>query len=207
MINIWSSGLYRNHDDHEKWAEHHRLKANHHSIKKFLQDNSIDHRIRSEVGFNVFINDQDAIKYLLDNHGDILNYVSGPVSEEHVEQVQQNNKIEVRRELFFKRYRYRMTYLSTDQFIQTGVQQIADILSDSKAYRWNSNFSQALAISRRADSIPVNTYGRLTRFSRWNRCSIYLENDDDYFQIKLMCNIAPFSEAHAVLIDELDIDK
>jgi len=201
FINVWSSGLYKHHEDTVGWQQYYRLKKLHTEITDYLLENKIDYRLRREVNFSVFINDIDVIKYLLDRYRHILTYVAGPVNEHHAEQIKNNTKISVRKDLFHKKYRYKLTYLANADFVGTGALQIADILESGESdYKLSRNFERVLGLHGRR----YGTNNRNYRVSAWDRCTVYLTDEVDYLQIKLMCGTSPVTDQQAMLISEVE---
>ena len=220
-IQLWTlfgfrhGGGYSITNNEDRREDMNKLRNVHKKITQFLDSNKIDYRLRRESKFHVYLNDTDIAIKLIKRFRLFLIDVHGPANEVQRDTMKNNCKILVRDNLFYKKYRYKIIWPGSTEIVDGGAEHIYDILKtlDEDSYRLSDNFRIAANITgttsrtRYASYISRQLTSGWRRLYDWHRVTIYLKDETDYLQIKLMTPYKTLEELEVVTQDEIDSDK
>lgn len=181
-----------------------QMRAKQKCITDFLDTHGADYRTRREKRFNIYINDNDMIMRVMRKWPDMMVCLEGPSSDVHLEKMEHNVKIVVKKQLYYKKYRYKVAYKTTRDFIVNVVPTIINFRETTMENREHMKLSNNFY--RLTDSLSPSSIRRNTIYP-WNSASVYLKDENDYVMYKLFVGGDPFEEHEVVTIDELENDK
>ena len=140
-------------------------------------------------GLNVYTENEHDVRMLLNNYNTEIKQLYAPMNETHV-MVHNERTKELRQNLFYKKYRYKLEYYGTSKFKES-VEGVAGCMPNDSTIKYSKNTRQCINES--------DWYIR-----SWNICSIYFEYETDWLTFKMMCDERPLRIVEAVLFSEVD---
>lgn len=144
------------------------------NIKKWLLDNSIQHRTRLDwysinqktvdLTLGIFFSDESAYRHFLDNYSDDIKWVSKPINSTHQELLLNKTEIEFKEKLYYKNFRYKILFKSRWQR-----ERRAELINEIKQLVDQKQHGKKL------DYFLINNWSP----------SIYLKCDNDVVMFKL----------------------
>lgn len=157
----------------------------------FARSKGVGYAVRHSIwhGLNVYTLNEHDVRMMLNNNAAEIKTLYMPMNEAHSELHDERSK-EVRRNLFYKKYRYKLEYNGTAKFKES-VEGAAGCMPDDDTVKFSKNTRQCLN--------EKDFYVR-----QWNICSIYFEYESDWLTFKMMCSETPLKVVEAVLFSEVD---
>src|SRR6056297_558937 len=201
------------------------------SIREFVDRlPEVEYKSRMGGENNLFyLRDPEIVMILIDRYGDVINSVTGPVSEDHQEIIDDRN-IVMREKLYYDQYRYVLEFPFCEDFVPAAT-MILDYLNDFGRDRWRASrldlcvkHFQHHAANGNASPIsitprtfagrhvrrkPVVIGGTGYQTTQWRpppqqrKIHLYLSDPNDYIYIKMMAAEHVLSNHEVVLFDEL----
>jgi hypothetical protein len=193
------------------------------SIREFVDRlPKVEYKSRMGGENNLFyLRDPEIVMILIDRYGDVINSVTGPVSEDHQETMDDRN-IVMREKLYYDQYRYVLEFPFCEDFENTA-KMILDYLHDLGPDRWRASrlelcvkhfqhhaangTTSPLATGQR---IPKRRLGSpMVQAAVWRpaprleKIHLYLSDPNDYIYIKMMAAEHVLSNHEVVLFSEL----
>jgi hypothetical protein len=140
-------------------------------------------------GLNVYTVNEHDVRLLINNYGTEVRQLYAPKNEAH-ETLHGESTKELRQNLFYKKYRYKLEYNGTTKF-KDSISSAVGCMIDDGSVKYSLNTRACL----KDDSQFVRS---------WNICSIYFEHEEDFLTFKMMCNEKPAKSIEAVLFSEVD---
>ena len=165
----------------------------HKSIRRalFRRSKGVGYSLRASGwhGLNVYTVNEHDVRLLINNYGTEVRQLYAPKNEAH-ETLHGESTKELRQNLFYKKYRYKLEYNGTAKF-KDSISSAAGCMMDDDSVKYSLNTRACL----KDDSQFVRS---------WNICSIYFEHEEDFLTFKMMCNEKPAKSIEAVLFSEVD---
>lgn len=179
-----------------------------------LDRKGIEYRTRREVNYNLYFNDPSVFKMALKAFKQDVLEISGPANPDHLTAMRNNRKIVVRDSLWYKKYRFKVTYRATSDFKENIVPNIISYKRDltKDEIKLSSNIYKILETPKSHNNMG-GTYSSFRRFvytrgvQPWHLCTVYLDNEDNYVMYKMMVGGDSESEQEILLLSELESDK
>jgi hypothetical protein len=159
-----------------------------------------------------YFRDPHLVIALVEKYHEVINSVTGPLSNQHIGVMEEVNVV-MRDRLYFNRFRYMIEFERTDNFVQNSANQILDYLKSLDRDTWRDH--KLLSIIRfhelhgsvqgkKAIGIrqPIITNGQPYSFPP-RSVMIYLTDPNDYVYIKLMAGEYIKKNHEVVLFGEL----
>ncbi len=160
----------------------------------FRRSKGVGYSIRASGwhGLNVYSTNEHDVRLLINNYGTEIRHLYAPKNEAH-ESLHNERTKELRSNLFYKKYRYKLEYMGTQKF-KDSVECAAGCMTEDDSIKYSLNTRACFGDDN-----------RFVRFVRsWNVCSIYFMHEDDFLTFKMMCSESPSKSIEAVLFSEVD---
>lgn len=165
----------------------------HKSIRRalFRRSKGVGYSLRASGwhGLNVYTLNEHDVRLLVNNYGSEIRQLYAPKNELH-ENLHNESTKELRQNLFYKKYRYKLEYFGTQKF-KDSINTAVGCMSEDNSIKYSINTKACLE--------EDNQFVR-----RWNICSIYFEYEEDLLTFKMMCSESPSKSIEAVLFSEVD---
>lgn len=165
-----------------------------------------------------YFRDPEIVMILVDRYREVINSVTGPISDNHQETMDDRN-IVMREKLYYGRYRYMLEFPFTEDFVPTA-RVLLDYLRNLNQKSWRASklelcinhydYHDSSFTRTRAKRIPARKLGSpMTRpgihmpFRRMEKIHLYLEDGNDYIYIKMLASEYTLHNHEVVLFDEL----
>ena len=193
------------HERKSKFAYHY---AKQKRIMKLMDRLDIEYRFRREKHFNLYINDPGIVKRMIDSVPEEIISIAGPKSEEHLNILRGGRKVVVRDRLYYKKYRFKMSYYANHEFTQTLFPAIENALPSIgfDRIKLSSNYYRL----RRQQEIKNRKFKQFTlarTVDPWHYITIYFEDEEDLILFKMMVGGTTKTEVEVMLHSELQNDK
>lgn len=190
----------------EKFAFHYSKQKR---IMQLMDRLDIEYRVRRELNFNIYLNDNKIIKRMLDTIPEEIISVSGPKNDQHLNILNGGRKIIVRESLFYKKYRYKISYYATSDFKENIFPAIENLLPslDYDQVKLSSNYYRLRRQIDLKSRIIGNRYQLRRTVDPWHLVTIYFKDEDDIVMFKMCVGGDPKQELEIMLHDELQTDK
>lgn len=189
------------------------------SIREFVNClPKVDYKCRMGGENNLFyFREPETVMILIDRYHDVINSVTGPVSEDHQDTMDDRN-IVMREKLYYGRYRYVLEFPFTDEFVPTA-RLIMDYLQNLDQGQWRASrldtcirhHDYHAANGTKPRKIPVRRLGSpMVSTAAWSRPAprigkihLYLADGNDYIYIKMLAAEFTLYNHEVVLFSEL----
>jgi hypothetical protein len=196
------------------------------SIREFVDRlPKVEYKSRMGGENNLFyLRDPEIVMILIDRYGEVINSVTGPVSEDHQETLDDRNVV-MREKLYYDQYRYVLEFPFREDFEPTA-KMILDYLQDLGPERWRASrldlcirhfqhhatngTTSPMAKGRRLPGTRSHRLGSpmlqpavYRPTPREEKIFVYLSDPNDYIYIKMMGAEYVISNHEVVLFDEL----
>ena len=175
-----------------------------------LDKKDFEYRTRRELNFNLYFDDPDALKVVLRMVPEHVIELSGPLHEAHLDTMRNSRKLVVRENLWYKKYKFKISYKGTSSFKQDTVPAIIDFkktVGDNEMKISNNIYR--IVEEQTSPQLPTRSrfYFGHRGVHAWNTCSVYFDNEDTFVMYKMMVAGDPHEELEILLVHELDSDK
>lgn len=213
-INIWHHSNFYSMPDadiNEIRQLHRQFCSLYKQFTDMLDKKGIDYRTRKETNFNIYFNDPEVFRLSLKKFRQYIRELRGPQHIEHLDAMRDNRKIVVRENLWYKKYRFKVSYRGTSDFqdnIVPSIMNFRETLTE-KEIKLSSNFYKVLnkpMVSNRTGFYRSN-YRTFYGVQPWHICSVYLDCEENYVLFKMMVGGEVDSEQEIMLLSELKSDK
>ena len=182
------------------------------NLCKILDKKEVVYRTRRELNFNLYFDDPTAFKVVLKMVPDYIIALSGPVNQSHLATMRDSRKVVVRENLWYKKYKFKISYKATNSFKEDTVPAIMDFkksLTHDEIKLSNNIYRiiQEKNTPQRQRQSYSGMYFGSRGLNSWNTCSIYFDNEDNFVMYKMMVPGNPYEELEILLVHELDCDK
>lgn len=139
-------------------------------IKNHLKAHNIDYKSRLdwfftrtsiEVKFAVYLNDEQACDYFINNYPTYLSHLTTPLSNEHKELIKSKIEIEIRDKLIYNRFKYKVLFKTTGRMYEKK-QEIKDWISTAFETKVNSRKGDYLLVDHWLLTLYLTTKEDLT---------------------------------------------
>lgn len=179
------------------------------NIKKSIKNLGHDIRYRSDVKFNIYLKNTDALEDVVRLYNKEIVNIYGPVSKDHHDMMIQDLSQSVRKKFFYNRYRYKVScklYRYKDDMDQ--LIDIADFVTssfDPDTYYLNSTIKSYARLKAIEEDMKQNYNYRYSRYFPYGLTgSVYLTQYEDVCTMHLMFKNIITSTTKVVLIEELE---
>lgn len=139
-------------------------------IRTWMTDNNIPNRTRLDwhtvdsknvsLTLGIYFSDKNAYDYILNNHSDMVVWVSKPINQSHHDLLLNKTEIEFKDKLYYKNFRYKILFRprwsreSRFELVEQ-IRQIVDLKQHGRKmeYFFINNFSPALYIKNDTDVV------------------------------------------------------
>lgn len=172
-------------------------------VEKYLKDNNVDFRSRTESGMSVFLNDEEVFESLKKIHYDDIREVSVPYRDDLPEVLGDlPNEVEVRKSLYFGQYRYKMIFRPDESYDSVATESIREFLKNADfEYCFDSNIQYSSANPNKAktkNGYSANLYG-------WKDYYIMFKDEETVsYAAMMISNIRIKKVKQVVLTTELE---
>ena len=209
-VNIWQHMAGRSFSSNDQEmndirAIHHGLIHTYAAFGKLLEKKGIEFRTRRELNYNIYFDDPVVFRLALRQLSQNILELNGPAHDQHLEKMRHNRKILVRDRLWYKHYRYKITYRGTSDFQENTIPRILEFKKqcEDTEIKLSSNIYTAI----RQSTTKYSQYSRWRRVQPWHTCSVYLNNEDTLVYYKMMVPGESDYEHEIILLSELETDK
>ena len=215
-INIWHH-IYRDQASEQDTQDirqlHYQFNNIYNKFTRLLDSKNIEYRTRRELNFNLYFNDPEVFELALKSFNEYIIEIFGPVHDNHLTTMKNSRKIVVRENLWYKKYRFKISYRGTTEFQETvipSIMEYKDSLSDNEI-KLSSNIYRILD-NKMKPSYTTSTFTNFRRFhyrgvQPWHTCTVYLDNEENYVMYKMMVPGESDTEHEILLLSELESDK
>lgn len=147
---------------------------------------------------------------LIETYPELIKSVSGPINQAHQNVISSDKNVMTRETLYYGKYRYQITFVDSEDFVKTVLDDILNFLAQRepgswrerrlttlKGYYeyWNSKIQQGYSLT--------STTRQAGTIWRPRNAAIYLEDPEDYVYIKMLASEFIVSSQEIILLDEL----
>ena len=208
-----------------EWREKNRIQIQeawyrNRKITQYLSENENTHwKTRADSFYFVYLTRPDRIPELLDQWGDSVVEIIGPINERHQDIMLQDLQVVTRKKLWYNKYRYKISsqrHGHTDQEIFEDIQNFCLDTFDSGTFKLNDTFR----ITSKAHQKKMQTLNQAilqkNRNGNWPGLfrnfgapytatgSIYLVNHDDVVTLHMMYKKYITKSLKVITFDELE---
>jgi len=178
-------------------------------IEEYLSLHCASYKTRADTSFFVYISEPSIIPQLLDQWGEDVIEILGPVSEKHQDILLNDLQVVTRKRLWYNKYRYKISctrYGQSEHEIFEEMQNFCLDTLESDTYKLNDTFRitspryQAKMKSLFANS-PFNRFSFGMPYTATG--SIYLVNHDDVISVHLTFKPYITTTHKVITLDEL----
>lgn len=179
--------------------------------KRFMQlmDRlDIEYRFRREQHFNLYLNDSAIVQRMLKQIPEEIICVNGPKNQEHLNILRGGRKVLVRDNLYYKRYRYKISYYANHEFKETIFPAIEKLLPSMEMdhIKLSSNYYR-LRRQQELKRTQFKQFQMARTVDPWHYITVYFEDEEDLVLFKMMVGGTSKSEVEIILHSELQNDK
>lgn len=215
-INIWhhANRQHASAQDFEDVRQLHcQFNTLYRKFTKLLDSNNIEYRTRREINFNLYFNDPNVFDLAIKSFSENIIELNGPAHNEHLSAMRNNRKVVVRENLWYKKYRFKVSYRGTSDFQDFVVPSLLEYKKSltEDEIKLSSNIYRIID-NRYKPAYTTAAFGNFKRFyykgvQPWHTCSVYLDNEENYVMYKMMVPGESESEHEILLLSELESDK
>ena len=195
--------------EHRKKFSYHYAKQK--RIMQLMDRLDIEYRYRREKNFNLYVNDLRIVKRMLTSMPEEILDITGPKNQEHLDILVGGRKVVVRDKLYYKRFRYKISYYANHEFKEKTFPAIENVLPslDMDRIKLSSNYYRL----RRQQEINKQVQGKHPRWQLmrtvdpWHYISFYFEDEEDLVMFKMLAGGGSKTELEIMLHSELQNDK
>ena len=137
--------------------------------------------------------------------------LTGPLHKAHLDAMRNSRKVVVRENLWYKKYKFKISYKATNSFKQDTVPAIIDFKKTVGDHEMKVSNNIYRIVEAQTSPPFINRTSRFYFGPRgvhaWNTCSVYFDNEDTFVMYKMMVAGDPHEELEILLVHELDSDK
>ncbi len=177
-------------------------------IMQLMDRLDIEYRFRREKNFNLYISDNNIVKRILDIMPEEVINIQGPKSQEHLDILRGGRKVVVRENLYYKRFRYKISYYANPDFRDNVFPAIENVLPslDMNAIKLSSNYYR-LRRQQELKKTKFKQFQMQRQVDSWHYITFYFEDEEDLVLFKMMVGGASKTEMEVMLHSELQNDK
>ncbi len=177
-------------------------------IMQLMDRLDIQYRFRREKNFNLYVSDNNIVKRILDIMPEEVINIQGPKSQEHLDVLRGGRKVVVRENLYYKRFRYKISYYANSEFKESVFPAIENVLKslDTDNIKLSSNYYR-LRRQQELRSTSFNKVQMTRTVDPWHYITFYFQDEEDLVLFKMMVGGTSKTEVEVLLHSELQNDK
>jgi hypothetical protein len=210
-----------------EWREKNRIQIQeawyrNRKITQYLSENENTHwKTRADSFYFVYLTRPDRIPELLDQWGDSVVEIIGPINERHQDIMLEDLQVVTRKKLWYNKYRYKISsqrHGQTDQEIFEEMQEFCHDSFEPGTYKLSDTFRRASKEFQKRMMKTMKKYSSLNGYPNIQSSlfgyrtfmpytatgSIYLENHDDVVTLHMMYKQYITTSQKVITFDELE---